>query len=176
MSPLYLLPSSTQWKKVKVTQSCPTLCDPMDCPWNSPGQNNGVGSLSLLQGLFATQGSNPGLLHCRRILYQPPGKPKNTGMGSLSLLQGIFPTQEALSEGLLNERTNNWINEKAERCPRGIPSSINSWHSSQEVAQGVDRLLSCSIRIPPGSRVLLAVLRPWFSYVSSESKIVVLIS
>ena len=38
--------------------------------WNSPGQNPGVGSLSLLQGLFPTQGSNPGLLHCRRILYQ----------------------------------------------------------------------------------------------------------
>ena len=39
-------------------------------PWNSPGQNTGVGSLSLLQGIFPTQGSNLGLLHCRRILYQ----------------------------------------------------------------------------------------------------------
>ena len=39
-------------------------------PWNPPGQNTGVGSLSLLQGIFPTQGSNPGLLHCRRILYQ----------------------------------------------------------------------------------------------------------
>ena len=39
-------------------------------PWNSLGQNTGVGSLSLLQGIFPTQGSNPGLLHCRRILYQ----------------------------------------------------------------------------------------------------------
>ena len=39
-------------------------------PWNSPGQNTGVGSLSLLQGIFPTQGSNPGLLHCRWILYQ----------------------------------------------------------------------------------------------------------
>ena len=38
--------------------------------WNSPGQNSGVGSLSLLQGIFPTQGLNPGLLHCRRILYQ----------------------------------------------------------------------------------------------------------
>ena len=56
---------------VKVAQSCPTLCDTMDCsPWNSPGQNTGVGSLSLLQGIFPTQGSNPGLLHCRQILYQ----------------------------------------------------------------------------------------------------------
>ena len=38
-------------------------------PWNSPGPNIGVGSHSLLQGIFPTQGSNPGLLHCRRILY-----------------------------------------------------------------------------------------------------------
>ena len=39
-------------------------------PWNSAGQNTGVGSLSLLQGIFLTQGSNPGLPHCRQILYQ----------------------------------------------------------------------------------------------------------
>ena len=39
-------------------------------PWNSPGQNTWVGSLSLLQGIFPTQGSNPGLLHCRWILSQ----------------------------------------------------------------------------------------------------------
>ena len=39
-------------------------------PWNSPGQNTGVGRLSLLQEIFPTQGSNPGLLHCRCILYQ----------------------------------------------------------------------------------------------------------
>ena len=38
--------------------------------WNSPGQNTGVGSLSFLQGIFPTQGSNPGLLHCRWTLYQ----------------------------------------------------------------------------------------------------------
>ena len=40
------------------------------CQWNSPGQNTGVGSLSLLQGIFPTQGSNPGLRHCRQILNQ----------------------------------------------------------------------------------------------------------
>ena len=39
-------------------------------PWNSPGQNTEVGSLSLFQGIFPIQGSNPGLPHCRRILYQ----------------------------------------------------------------------------------------------------------
>ena len=38
--------------------------------WNFPGQNTRVGSCSLLQGIFPTQGLNPGLLHCVRILYQ----------------------------------------------------------------------------------------------------------
>ena len=52
--------------KVKVTQLCPTFCDPMDCI----GQYTGLGSLSLLQGIFLTQESNQGLLHCRQILYQ----------------------------------------------------------------------------------------------------------
>ena len=48
--------------------------------WNSPGQNTGVGSLSLLLGIFPTQGLNSGLPHRRQILYQlePPGKPKGT--------------------------------------------------------------------------------------------------
>ena len=39
-------------------------------PWNSPGQNTGVGSVSLFWGIFPTQGSNLGVLHCRQILYQ----------------------------------------------------------------------------------------------------------
>ena len=57
--------------KVKVTQSCPTLQPHGQySPWNSPGQNTRVGSLSLLQGIFPTQGLNPGLLHCWWILYQ----------------------------------------------------------------------------------------------------------
>ena len=59
-----------------VTQLCLTLFDPMDCTpsgssvhGDSPGKNTGVGCHNLLQGTFPTQGWNPGLLHCRRILY-----------------------------------------------------------------------------------------------------------
>ena len=89
-------------------------------PWNSPSQNTGVGSLSLLQRIFPAQGSNPGLPHCRWFLYQMghKGSPKilshsvmsdslqshglyspwnspgqNTGVGRLFLLLGIFPIQ-----------------------------------------------------------------------------------
>ena len=58
--------------KVKVTQSCLTPCDPhgLYSSRNSLCQNTGVGSLSLLQGIFPTQGLNPGILHCRWILHQ----------------------------------------------------------------------------------------------------------
>ena len=67
-------------------------------------QNTGVGSLSLLQGIFPTEGVNPGLLHFRQFLpAEPQGKPRNTGVGSLSLLQGNFPTQES-NQGLLHCR------------------------------------------------------------------------
>ena len=58
--------------KVKVAQLRLTLCDPMGWygTWKSPGQNTGMGSCSLFQGIFPTRGSNPGLPHCRQILYQ----------------------------------------------------------------------------------------------------------
>ena len=56
--------------KVKVTQSCPTLCDPMIQSMEFSRPNTGVRSLSLLQGIFPSQESNLGLLHCRRILNQ----------------------------------------------------------------------------------------------------------
>ena len=59
-----------------VTQSSLTLWDPMDCSppdfsvhGDSPGRNTGVGCHDLLQGISPIQGSKPGLLHCRRILY-----------------------------------------------------------------------------------------------------------
>ena len=43
---------------------------PLPRPWDSPGENTGVGCHFLLQGIFLTQESNPGLLCCRQILYQ----------------------------------------------------------------------------------------------------------
>ena len=59
-----------------VTQSCPTLCEPMDCilpgssvHGDSPGKNTGVDCHAFLQEIFPTQGSNPGIPHCRQILY-----------------------------------------------------------------------------------------------------------
>ena len=65
--------------------------------WNSPGQNPGVGSLSLLQGIFPTQGSNPGLLHWRQILYQLSHK------GSPRILEWV-----AYSFSSRSSRPRNW--------------------------------------------------------------------
>ena len=64
-----------EWNEIKESKSHLVVSDSLLShglygPWNSPGQNTGVGSLSLLQKIFPTQGLNPGLLHCRRILYQ----------------------------------------------------------------------------------------------------------
>ena len=72
-------------------------------PWKSLGQNTGLDSLSLLQGIFPTQGSNPGLLHADSLLAEPQGKFNNTGVDSLSLLYQIFLTQES-NQGLLHCR------------------------------------------------------------------------
>ena len=68
-------PCTLHWQS-EVSQSCPTLCDSMDCslPGSSvhgifPGSSTGVGCHFPLQGTFPTQGSNPGLPHCRQTLY-----------------------------------------------------------------------------------------------------------
>ena len=64
-------------------QLCPTLCNPMDCPRNSPAKNSGMGYHSLLQGIFPIQGSNPGLLYCRQIPYCLSHLPLTKGVLSI---------------------------------------------------------------------------------------------
>ena len=73
---VYLWPIHVVAVLCLVAQLCPTFCNPVDCSLpsssvhgDSPGKNTGVGCHALLQGLFPTQGSNPGLPHCRWILY-----------------------------------------------------------------------------------------------------------
>ena len=73
------------------------------CPWNFPGQNTGVGSHSLFQGIIPTQGLNPGFLPCRHILYQLSyqGSPK----GMLLPHQGIKSSSVTWQAGILNHYT-----------------------------------------------------------------------
>ena len=71
---VFFLDGLVNWKKKK-SESLSVVSDSLQhhglySPWSSQGQNTGVGSISLLQGIFLTQGSNPGLPHCRQILYQ----------------------------------------------------------------------------------------------------------
>ena len=71
-----------------VAKSCPTLAPArLLCPWDSPGKNTGVGCHFLLQGIFPSQGLNPGLLHCRQILYQLSceGSPNPSGIRQMKV-------------------------------------------------------------------------------------------
>ena len=81
---------------LKWSESCSVVSDSwrphgLYSPCNSPGQKTGVGSLSLPQGIFPTQGLNTGLPHCRRILYQlsHKGSPSTCWPLSVMLLQTI---------------------------------------------------------------------------------------
>ena len=78
----------------------------LDNTWNSPGQNTGVSSLSLFQGIFPTQGLNPGLPQCRWILYQlrHKGSPRILECPSRGDLSdpGIEPESPALQTDSLS--------------------------------------------------------------------------
>ena len=85
-----------------IAQSCPTLCDPMDCSLpgssvhgDSPGKNTGVGCHALLQGIFPVRGSNPGCPHFRQILYHlnHQGRPRSTAYGSYTLPRGLLDSK-----------------------------------------------------------------------------------
>ena len=107
-----------------VGESCLVMSDSLwphglYSPLNSPGQDTGVSSLSLLQGIFPTQGLNPGLLPCRWILYQlshkgsprilqwaaypfSRGSPRPRIQTGISCIAGRFLTTWAISEALVS--------------------------------------------------------------------------
>ena len=97
-------------------------------PWHSPGQNTGVGGLSLLP--------KPGIktrspaLWADSLPAEPPGKPKNTGVVSLSLLQQIFQSQE-LNQGLLHCRwipyQSDKLRNKSMKCDQYQIMELCSW-------------------------------------------------
>ena len=120
--------------KVLVAQSCLILCDPMDCSppgssvhGDSPGKNTGVGCHALLQGIFPTQGSNPGLLHCRWILYrlshQESPKEQNWDLHFEQTLSTFPISLEVLSECVLGLGVGL-------RCPRSVFLSTSVHHAA----------------------------------------------
>ena len=95
-----------------VAQSRLTLCNSTDCSLlgssvhgDSLGKNAGVGCHALLQAVFPSQGLNPGLLHCRQILYHPihQGSPRILEWVAYHFSRGNFLTQES-NHGLLHCR------------------------------------------------------------------------
>ena len=80
LSFFYLFIFTCFYSESEVAQSCLTLCDPMDCSLSGssvrgifPGKSTGVGCHFLHQGIFPTQELNPGLPHCRQMLYHLSG-------------------------------------------------------------------------------------------------------
>ena len=100
--PVQLLSSESESRSVTSNSLWPRG---LYSPWNSPGQNTGVGSRSLLQGIFSTQELKPGLLHCRRILYQL----SYLGSADCNLIHGSQNTQRG-KESLFNTQCwEDWI-------------------------------------------------------------------
>ena len=92
-----------KWKvKVKVAQSCPILCDPIDYTIHGILQARILEWVAFLFSRVSSQPRSP-VLQADSLPAEPQGKPKNTGVSSLSLLQQIFPIQE-LKWGLLHCR------------------------------------------------------------------------
>ena len=98
-----ILKKKKEWKSFSRVRVFTT---PRTSPWNSPGQNTGVGSLSLLQGIFPTQGSNPGLPDWRRSLYElsHQGSPRILEWVACPFSSGSSPPKES-NQGLLHCRS-----------------------------------------------------------------------
>ena len=93
-------------------------------PWNSPGQNTAVGSLSLLQGIFPTQGLNADLPHCRQIFYQLSHKGIPTDRWSgLRKLKDLISSPQALKKDLRAEPRHG-PRQTIQRSPR---LSLSAW-------------------------------------------------
>ena len=101
-------------------------------PWNSPGQNTGVGSLYLLQGFFPTQGSNPSLPHYRQILYQLSHKESPLS----HRLSGLKQHTSVLSSEIQNG--SHWVKSS---LPLGEPNRgyrRRQWHPIPVLLLGKD--------------------------------------
>ena len=110
---------------------CPTLCDPMDCNppsssacGDSPSKNTGVSCHALLQGIFPTQGSNPGLPHCRQILYHLSRQGSPVQSLSCQLLYSYYTSIKCywhetihlyLASVILKERKASMLQEEKEK-------------------------------------------------------------
>ena len=97
-------------------------------PWNSPGQNTGLGSLSLLQGIFPTQGLNPGPPHCRQILYQLSPTMQETWVRSLGW-EDLLEKEMAAHSSILAWKI-PWMEESSRLQSMGLQRVRHNWATS----------------------------------------------
>ena len=136
----------------------------MNCslPWNSPGQNTGVGSRSLLQVIFLTQGSNPGLSHCRRILYclNHQGSPRILEWVAYPFSRGSsWPRNRTGVSCIAGRLFTSWVMDSAySRLPKTyFPSSrVYSFGSiaSQVIARECNKHYNMATNSVPGEEVV----------------------
>ena len=128
-----------------VTQLCLTLCDPMDCSLpdssvhrDSRGKNTGVGCYAFLQGIFPTQELNPGVPHCRQILYY---RLRHQGMKGKDLCK--------------NHREMNIKGARRQFLVSGLKPTLDS--SSPATAQVLCKILAMCFYATQGHKWILSV-------------------
>ena len=148
---LSMLSQTATGLEVKWSESCSVMSNSLQThglysPWNSPGQNTGVGSPYLLQGFFPTQGSNPSLPHYRQILYQLSHKESPLS----HRLSGLKQHTSVLSSEIQNG--SHWVKSS---LPLGEPTRgyrRRQWHPTPVLLPGKSRGCRSLVGRSPWSR------------------------
>ena len=116
------------------------------CPWDFPGKDTEVGCHFLLQGIFPTQGSNPGLLHCRQILYLLSYK--GSPLSEFSLVQ--FSSVAQLCPTLCNPMNHSRPGLPVRHQLPGVHSNscLSSWWWHPAISSSVVPFSSCPQSLP----------------------------
>ena len=165
------------------SESCSVMSDSLwphglYSPWNSPGQNTGVGSLFLFQGILPTQGSNPGLWHCRQILYQlshkgsprilewvaypfSRGSSQTRNRTRVSCITGGFFTNWTIREALGKWRNLSLLKPSSlvppNKTPLLVPYFPNS-HQNSRMSMWRGRLQVDTVQMPKICHVFCGIL------------------
>ena len=174
---------------IKNSESCSVVSDSLwshglQSPWTSPGQNTGVGSRSLLQGIFPTQGLSPVLLHCRQILYQLSHhgvqfshsvmskslwrhEPQHARTPCASPTPGVYPNSCPLSRWCHPTISSSVVLFSS--CPQSFLVSGSFQMSQFSASDGQSIGVSASTSVPPMNTQDWSTLG-WTGWISLKSK------
>ena len=120
---------------MKVTQWGPTLCDPLDYPHGTlQGRILDWVAFPFSRGIFPTQGSNPGLPHCRQILHQLSHRESTLEWAPYPLLQQIFPTQDRTRVSCI--QANSLPTELSGTLMVRVSTKSSVWMTTELLAKG----------------------------------------